>query len=295
MLHAAPRTGSPTILLSYHPPLDWPGMLRFLAARLLKGVEWIEDEVYYRTIRFPGHTGWIAVRQLPDEHALLAEPSDSLRPVLPVLTERLRHAFDLNARPDIIARHLMQDARLADLVARSPGVRIPGAFDGFELGVRAVLGQQVTVKAATTVAARFALAFGDPIETPRAELLRVSPAPGRIAAASVDEVASLGIIQARARAIIALAQAIESGQLILEPGLPPEPAIARLAALPGIGPWTTQYLAMRTLGWADAFPRGDVALLKRMGGVTPARAEALAESWRPWRSYATLYLWSSEA
>jgi AraC family transcriptional regulator, regulatory protein of adaptative response / DNA-3-methyladenine glycosylase II len=161
--------------------------------------------------------------------------------------------------------------------------------------VRAVLGQQITVKAATTLAGRFVAAFGEPIETPEAGLTRLSPTPQRIAEATVDEVASLGIIQTRARSIIALAQEVTSGRLRLEPGARPEGMIARLVALPGIGMWTAQYIAMRALRWPDAFPKEDVAMLKQLGGVTAARAEELSRAWRPWRSYAMLHLWQRGA
>ena len=211
--------------------------------------------------------------------------------MLPALLDRLRHVFDLSARPDVIAAQLMRDPVLADAVQRNPGLRVPGAFDGFELAVRAILGQQVTVKAATTLAGRFVEAFGEPIETPQPGLTRLCPIPRRIAEATVDEVASLGIIRTRARSIIALAQEITSGRLRLEAGAQPDGTMAQLVALPGIGMWTAQYIAMRALRWPDAFPQGDVAMLKQLGGVSAARAEELSQAWRPWRSYATLHLW----
>lgn len=285
----SPRSAA--LRLAYHPPLDWAGMLRFLGARLLKGVEWIERDAYHRTVRLGDLTGSVRVRHLPEGHSLLVEPSPSLLPVLPALLDRLRHLFDLGARPDVIAAHLARDPLLAGAVSLNPGLRVPGAFDGFELGVRAVLGQQVTVKAATTIAGRFAEAFGEPVELADGLPARLSPTPGRIAEATVDEIASLGIIRTRAQGILALAQAVHAGRLTLEPSADPAPTIVQLVALPGIGRWTAQYIAMRALRWADAFPREDVALLKRLGGVTPAQAEARSEAWRPWRSYALVHLW----
>lgn len=277
--------------MSYRPPFDWSGMLAFLRGRAVKGVERVEEEEYLRTVRLGGHTGWIHVRHAPERHALLVELTHSLTPALPALLRRVRHLFDLSARSDLIAAHLVQDGVLADAVTRNPGLRVPGAFDGFELAVRAILGQQITLKAATTLAGRFAEAFGEPIETPHPNLSRLSPSPRRIAAADVEEMVALGIIRARARSILALAGEVASGRLKLEAGARPEAILKQLVALPGIGPWTAHYIAMRALRWPDAFPKEDLALRTALGGVTAARAEALSQAWRPWRSYATLYLW----
>lgn len=266
-------------------------MLRFLGARMLKGVEWIAEDRYCRTVQLGEHTGWISVRHVPEEHALLVEVTPSLTPALPAVVGRLRHLFDLSARPDIIAATLTQDERLATVVRQTPGLRVPGAFDGFELAVRAILGQQITVKAATTLSGRLVDAFGEECRTPHAALARLTPRAERIAATKVGELASLGIIGARARSIIAVAEAVASGQLRLEAGAPPDETMARLTAMPGIGPWTAEYIAMRALRWTDAFPRGDLVLRNRLGGVTAAHTEALSQAWRPWRSYATVYLW----
>ena len=289
---AAPE--SFTLQLSYRPPFDWSGMTRFLAARALKGVEWVHEDAYFRTARLGSHKGWICVRHAPDRRAILVELTHSLTPVLPAVLGRLRHVFDLSARPDVIAAKLAQDEKMADVVARNPGLRVPGAFDGFELAVRAILGQQITVKAATTLAGRFVAALGDPFDTPHAGLTHSSPTAERVAAADVGELASLGILRSRARSIIALAEEIATRRLKLEPGAQPDETIERLVALPGIGTWTAQYIAMRALRWPDAFPKDDVALRKSLGGVTAARAEELSQPWRPWRSYATLHLWQGE-
>jgi AraC family transcriptional regulator of adaptative response / DNA-3-methyladenine glycosylase II len=174
-----------------------------------------------------------------------------------------------------------------------PGLRVPGAFDGFELAVRAILGQQITVKAAATLAGRFSDAFGESVRTPHANLTRLSPTAARVAAANMDEVASLGIIRTRAQSIITLAGEVASGRLKLEAGANPEATMRQLVALPGIGPWTAQYIAMRALRWPDAFPKEDIALRKRLGGVTATTAEVLSHAWMPWRSYATMHLWSA--
>jgi AraC family transcriptional regulator of adaptative response / DNA-3-methyladenine glycosylase II len=291
-------TGSPgsfTLQLSYRPPFDWQGMLRFLSMRTLKGVEAVEEDGYWRTVRLGDHTGWLNVRHAPDKRALLVELTHTLTPVLPALLGRLRNVFDLTARPDVIAAQLGQDPLLAAEVARNPGLRVPGAFDGFELAVRAILGQQITVKAATTLAGRFVNALGDPVQTPHAELSRLCPSPERVAGAAVDDIASLGIIATRARSIIALAGEVAAGRLVLEAGADPDAAMKQLVALPGIGAWTAHYIAMRALRWPDAFPKEDIAVRKALGGVSAARAEELSQPWRPWRSYATLHLWRSLA
>ncbi len=287
-----PRETS-TLRLDYRPPYDWDAMLQFLAGRTIKGVESVADNHYARTVRIGKHTGWLRITHAPERRALLVEFTHSLTPVLPALLGRLRNLFDLCARPDLIAAHLAADPRLKPSLAKSPGLRVPGAFDGFEMAVRAVLGQQITVKAATTLACRFADAFGDTIETPFPGLTRLSPQAGRIAKASVDDIAKLGIVSARAKSIITLAQAFDSGALRLDAGADPEAAIKQLVALPGIGQWTAHYIAMRALRWPDAFPKEDIAVRNSLGGVTPREAEELSQGWRPWRSYAVLHLWKS--
>ncbi|MEP6989856.1 MAG: DNA-3-methyladenine glycosylase [bacterium] len=283
--------------LPYYAPYDWARTLRFLAARSTKGVELVRDDAYLCTVRLGDRTGWLRARQDADDDALLVDSTLSLAEATDALRSKLRHLFDLDARPDIITAHFANDALLGDAIRRRPGLRVPGAFNGFELATRAILGQQITVRAATTIAGRFAAAFGDAIDTPHAELTHLSPTAARIASASVDDIAKLGIIQTRARSIISIAQEMLSGRLALEPGAPINATIAQLVALPGIGPWTAQYIAMRALRWPDAFPPGDVALRNALGGVTAARAEELSRPWRPWRSYATLHLWcdASEA
>jgi AraC family transcriptional regulator, regulatory protein of adaptative response / DNA-3-methyladenine glycosylase II len=287
----AESTDTFTLRLSYRPPFDWGGLLRFLGARTLKGVESVRDGEYLRTIGLGDHAGWIRVTDVPAKRSVAVELTHSLTPVLPALLGRLRHLFDLAARPDLIAAHLADSELLAAPVSENPGLRVPGAFDGFELAMRAILGQQVTVKGATTIAGRVVAAFGEPIATPHRELHRLSPTPERIAALQVEELASLGIVRTRAESVIALAREIAAGRLVLDAGADPARTMERLVALPGIGAWTAHYVAMRALRWPDAFPKEDVALRKRLGGVTAARAEALSQEWRPWRSYATLYLW----
>jgi AraC family transcriptional regulator of adaptative response / DNA-3-methyladenine glycosylase II len=289
---ALPSPETITLQLTYRPPFDWAGLMSFMAARALQGVEQIDGGDYLRTVCIGSRKGWLRVRQAPEKRALMVEIAHTLAPALPALLGRLRHLFDLSARPDVISAHLMQDNLLADIVSRNPGLRVPGAFDSFEIAVRAILGQQVTVKGATTLAGRFIEAFGEPIETPHPALTRLTPTPQRIAEVHVGEVAALGIVRSRAHSIITLAQEVASGRLKLEAGTPPEPTIKQLIALPGIGPWTAHYIAMRALRWPDAFPKEDLALRNSLGGITAAQAEALSQAWRPWRSYATLHLWN---
>jgi AraC family transcriptional regulator of adaptative response / DNA-3-methyladenine glycosylase II len=199
----------------------------------------------------------------------------------------VKSLFDLACRPDEIA------TALGPLALAHPGLRLPGAMDGFEIAVRAILGQQVTVKAATTIAGRFVNAFGEAIETPYAGLERLFPTPQAIAEATPNDIAARGIIAARARAIHALAVAMAEGRLALEPDANVEATLEALQATPGIGPWTAHYIAMRALAWPDAFPHPDVAALKAMRETNGRRALAAAEAWRPFRAYAVLHLWKS--
>lgn len=277
--------------LVYRPPFDWDELLRFLGARAMRGVERVDGDAYLRAVRLGPHTGWIRVSHAPSRRALVVELAHTLTPVLPAVLGRLRHLFDLSARPDVIAERLSRDPVLADSLVRRPGLRVPGAFDGFELAVRAVLGQQITVKAATTIGGRFVAALGEPVRTPYVGLDRVAPTPGRVARVPVDDLASLGIVRARAESILALAREMDAGRLTLEPGAQPAETMARLTALPGVGPWTAQYIAMRALRWPDAFPKEDVAARNALGGVSASAAEAASQAWRPWRSYALLHLW----
>ena len=286
-----PPAATLTLQLAYRPPFHWDALLDFLGRRALLGVEVIDGEGYARTVRLGLAIGWVRVRHAPARRALDVELTRSLVPALPALLGRLRNLFDLAARPDVIAEHLGGDPQLAPLVEADPGLRVPGAFDGFELAMRAILGQQVTVGAATTLAGRFATRFGEPVASPVAGLERFGPTADRVARASVDEIAALGIVAARAECIIRLAKAVTSGELRLEPGGDPVATAEQLLALPGIGPWTAEYIAMRALRWPDAFPRGDVAIRKALGGPEPAAAEALSQRWRPWRSYAVMHLW----
>jgi AraC family transcriptional regulator of adaptative response / DNA-3-methyladenine glycosylase II len=277
--------------LAYRPPYDWDAMRDFLARRAVTGVESVEGRRYLRTVRLErggtAVTGWISVTPSRKPRALAVTASASLAGVLPAVLARTKQLFDLACHPDDIA------ACLGPLAEAHPGMRLPGAFDGFEIAVRAILGQQVTVKAATVIAGRFVAKFGERVETPHAALTHLFPLPGRIAALDPSEVAAAGIIAARAKAIVALARELAAGRLRLDPGAEVDATLAALQEVPGIGPWTAQYIAMRALAWPDAFPHPDVAVLKAMKETDARRAARLAERWRPWRAYAVLHLWKS--
>jgi len=276
--------------LAYRPPYDWDSMLAFLAKRAIPGVEQVTAKAYRRTVRLAGDkpvAGWIEVAPSRRRSALRVSASASLARAIPALLARVKHLFDLSSHPDEIA------AALGPLASKHPGLRLPGAVDGFETAVRAIVGQQVTVRAATVVAGRLARAFGEAIETPFEGLTHLFPTAARMAPCDASDIARQGVIGTRARAIAALARAIDDGNLRLEPSEPVERTLEALALLPGVGPWTAQYIAMRALAWPDAFPHPDVAVLKAMGETRGARALERAEAWRPWRSYAVLHLWKS--
>ncbi|MGZ5071712.1 MAG: DNA-3-methyladenine glycosylase 2 [Usitatibacter sp.] len=276
--------------LAYRPPYDWEAMLSFLERRAVAGVEAIERGTYLRTMRVrtrDEHRGWISVAPSPRRSARRVGVSASLAGALPATLARVKHLFDLASDPAEIG------AALGPLAARHPGLRLPGAIDGFEIAVRAVLGQQVTVASATRIAGRFADAFGTPIDTPHGAVRLIFPKASEIAALDPLDIARRGVVRTRARALVELVREVDAGRLRLDPAAPVEDTIAALDALPGVGPWTAQYIAMRALAWPDAFPHPDVAVLKAMKRPRPAAALAAAEAWRPWRSYAVLHLWKS--
>jgi AraC family transcriptional regulator of adaptative response / DNA-3-methyladenine glycosylase II len=287
--------------LDYRPPLAWDALLSFLRGRAMARVEVVEDGEYRRSVVLGEHIGWLAVRRDDKRDALVARIALSLAPKLMEVVARLRALFDLDARPHAIAAQLTRDPQLAECVAREPGLRVPGAFDGFEAAVRAVLGQQVSVRGATTLSGRLVERFGTPFEPPLASsgpslagIDRVFPAPSVLATAQLEDVRAIGMPAARAQTIIALAQAVEAGSVELSSRSDPEAAMRALQAIPGIGPWTACYLAMRALRWPDAFPAGDLVLRKALCVSTSAAAEARVEAVRPFRAYAVMHLWRSQ-
>ncbi|QID18652.1 DNA-3-methyladenine glycosylase 2 [Nitrogeniibacter mangrovi] len=270
--------------LAWRPPYDHVRLLAFLAGRTIDGVEQVEAGEYRRTVRVGEATGYLAVS--PGPTALRVRVSASLARVVPAVLAGVRRLFDLDADP------LAVGEALGALGRDRPGLRLPGAFDGMEMTVRAVLGQQVTIKAARTLAGRFAAVFGTPIDTPWPAVRTVFPSAAEIAELSVDAIASRGVIARRAQAIISLAGEVAAGRLTLSPGAPVDATVARLQAVPGIGPWTAHYVAMRALAWPDAFPEGDYGVRAALGMCTAAEARRQAEAWRPWRAYAVMHLWT---
>jgi AraC family transcriptional regulator of adaptative response / DNA-3-methyladenine glycosylase II len=281
------------LTLAYRPPLAWAELLRFLEGRATAGVEIVSETRYARTVAIGKHKGWFHVENDGARDVLAVEVSLGLAPVLPQVLARLRCLFDLSARPDVIDRQLSQDSLLAAAVQRTPGLRVPGAFCGFELAVRAILGQQVSVVAATTLAGRLAAKFGKPIETPIAGLDRLGPTAEQLARADVTELTKMGVLKSRAISIRELARAVDRDDIDLEPGVNVEQTIERLVELPGVGDWTANYIAMRALHWPDAFPASDLGLLRATGLKSALELRKQAEAWRPWRAYAAMHLWNS--
>jgi AraC family transcriptional regulator, regulatory protein of adaptative response / DNA-3-methyladenine glycosylase II len=292
------RRATARLSLAYRPPLDWGSLLGYLAARATPGIEALDAAGRYcRSIRLHGHLGYVAVGPAAAGEVVQVEFSAALLPVLVPLLARLRRLFDLDANPRAVAEHLGRDSVLAPLVARRPGLRVAGAADGFELALRAVLGQQVTVRGATTLAGRLARLLAEPLPGAPPALACLPISADRVAAASLASITGIGLPRARAECVLALARAVAGGELseLASDGPPGDPEAfgRRLADLPGIGAWTVEYVTMRALHWPDAFPDGDIALRKAMVGLSPARLRAAAESWRPWRAYAAQHLWAS--
>ena len=288
-----------SLLLPYAPPYDWDAIIGFLAARAIAGIETVSGgRRYQRTVALDGVQGVISVEpdpRLPGLRATIRFPRVA---AVASIVGRIRRVFDLGADPLLIGDHLAADPLLAPLVARRPGLRVPGAWDGFETAVRAVLGQQITVTGAVKLAGRLVARHGDPLAEPAEDGLTHSfPTPARMAAADLR---SLGMPGARAAALGSLAAAAATDRTLFSPSQTLEAAVARLRALRGIGEWTAQYVAMRALREPDAFPAADIGLMRALApepGSRPDAAAVLAraEAWRPWRAYAAQHLWTAGA
>ena len=273
------------VILPYTPPYDWAAMTQFLAARATPGVERVDDAGYHRTISVRGFTGSISVAPMTGGDALTLDIEFPDRGLVPGIVERVAQMFDVDSDPGAVASALSADRLLARACVAHAGIRLPGAWDPFELAVRAVVGQQISVRAATTMAGRVAERWGDPIDGANG-LNRLFPTPASLADAPLERA---GIIAARARTIRQLAQHVSAGTLAFDSPA----ALQSLRAIAGIGDWTTQYVAMRALKNADAFPSGDL-VLRRVAGNCSARAlDNRSERWRPWRAYAVMLLWQS--
>ena len=276
-----------TLRLDVRAPYDWDHLLAFLRQRAIPGVESVADGVYRRVVHMAGKIGTIEVRYT-GRLALTVSPE--LLPVLMPLVARVRRMFDLDARPDQIRAVLGRDKLLGKLVAARPGLRVPGAIDPFEAAVRALLGQQVSVAAATTLAGRFAAQLGQPF----GDGFRF-PTAAEVAGVGPDRIAKLGLPGARAKALHTLASGVATGSIKLDGARELETFVSELVELPGIGPWTAHYLAMRALHVPDAFPAADLGVQKVLGMNGAKAAEARAEAWRPFRAYAVMHLWESLA
>ena len=289
--------GELTLLLRYQPPYDWPAMLAFLRARAIPGIERVTNNSYTRTFSLEGIQGCVTVAPAGSSNALRASIRASKLSILPQVIARLRRVFDLAADPLAISAHLATDPSLAPLVSKRPGLRVPGAWDGFELALRAVLGQQITVSGAVRLAGRLVAAYGEPLMVPDGDLTHVFPRPEALGGANL---ATLGMPASRAATLSAVAAAVVSSPDLLGAHLSLEDAIKRLRSIRGIGEWTAQYIALRQLREPDAFPAADIGLLRAVAdgeGRRPGVDEMLAqaEKWRPWRAYAAQHLWTSSS
>jgi len=284
--------------LAYRPPYAWDALLDFLGRRAIAGVEYVADGVYWRTVQCAlgsqTLSGWIKVEHQAARHSVRLSFPPSLAHAVAPLLYRVRHLFDLACRPDLV------DAHLGELAGGMPGLRVPGAFDGFELAVRAIVGQQISVAGARTILGRIVTRLGQPLAcpdhsapdaAPPSELRALFPSAAAIAKLPDDALRGIGMVHARAATIHALAVEIDSGRLTLAPLAPITETLAALKAIKGIGDWTAQYIAMRALAWPNAFPAGDLVLKQQLGLPDARAVERHAQPWAPWRAYAALHLW----
>ncbi len=292
-------TANISLKLPFCPPYDWCTLINFLAGRAMPGIEFVTSNSYQRTIAIDRIHGIIEVCPVIGKNYLIAKIQFPNVAVLGQIVDRLQHIFDLSANTAIIASHLANDSYLTNAVTALPGLRVPGAWDGFELAVRAILGQQISVAAATTLASRLVATYGEPLVVePTAwaapELRYVFPLPERLVG---QDLTQLGIMKARSQAIVSLAATLVEHPDTLREFQTLEAAVKQLCKLPGIGEWTANYIAMRSLREPDAFPTGDLALLRSVKqhdpSITKSKLAARAENWRPWRAYAAMYLWSA--
>jgi AraC family transcriptional regulator of adaptative response / DNA-3-methyladenine glycosylase II len=293
---ASPEPSLVTLRLGYRPPYDWDSILSFFAMRAIPCVETVERGRYRRTIALDGAVGSVEIAH--GENCLVATiRMPQLRALLSVVG-RLRRMFDLDADVEAIGAHLSGDKSLAPLVARRPGLRTPGAWDAFELAVRAILGQQITVRGARSLAGKLVQLAGSPVRseaTGHAALSHVFPTPKQLAAADLS---GLGMPRTRIAALQSLARAAAANPKLFESRSAEDDVLARLLALPGFGEWTAQYWALRTLRDSDAFPAADVGLLRALATngkrLSPKALSERAEAWRPWRAYAAQHLWTAD-
>jgi AraC family transcriptional regulator of adaptative response / DNA-3-methyladenine glycosylase II len=279
--------------LAYRPPYDIAGVLRYFEARRTVGVDEVSGSELRHALaieRDGEHwRGWFAARFDTTRHEVVLRVAPTLTPVLGAVLQRVRQGLDLDADPSLIEPALSTTLP----VPVTPGLRVPNGFDGFEIAARVILGQQVTVAAARTLVQRLVDRFGEPVESPYPALNRCFPSARAIAEAEPSSIGELGIVRQRTGALQALARAMAEGRLCLHRGAALEPTLETLQALPGVGPWTVQLIAMRALAWPDAFPASDIGVLNALGTRDVAAVGRQAEAWRPWRSYAVMALWQA--
>ena len=293
MRRATEGTSAPgcRLRLPFRAPFASEDVFSYLAGRATPGVESVGPGSYRRTVDIDGTRGIVEIA-LEHSGELRLQAHLDLITALPAVVRRSRHLFDLDADPGAISTHLSSDPKLRRTVAALPGLRVPGSFDGFELAVRAILGQQVSVKAATTLAGRLVATFGEPMAQPDGTLTHYFPAPQSLADAPI---AHIGLPERRAATIATLARAVASGDIVLDGTADIVETKAKLIALPGIGPWTVAYIAMRALRDPDSFLPSDLGIKHALAKLGIDPKDNRDERWRPWRSYATLYLWASLA
>jgi len=283
-----------TLRLRYRPPYDFAALLAFFARRAIPGIETVTADSYTRRFVFGPTAGTLRVTQSADAHALLLELDCADATQLQQICTRVRRMFDLDADIAAINTHLRVDTNLRHCVRRHPGQRLPGGWDGFEIAVRAVLGQQISVAAARTFALRLVEQFGAPVTLPSGETIRLFPPAATLADA---ELTRIGLPRSRANTLNTVARAICMGSVDFRPEQSLDDFVAAWVELPGVGAWTAHYIALRALSHPDAFPAADLVLRKAIGAngalVTPAVLQTIAEQWRPWRAYAVMHLWRS--
>jgi AraC family transcriptional regulator, regulatory protein of adaptative response / DNA-3-methyladenine glycosylase II len=302
----SPAAAPVMLHMSYQPPYDWEAMLAYLRARAIEGMEVVENGIYQRIVSHEGEHGVVAVAHAPDRNALIATIRVPCVRALHAMVTHVRHLFDVGADVSTITSHLAKDKTLAPLIAARPGLRTPGCWDGFELAVRAVLGQQITVEAARQLGSKLVLLCGDPVRhAADSRLARTFPSARCLATADLS---TIGMPASRKATLKALAQAAVANPRLFEPGSASSPgsigsieeSIAQLRAIRGIGEWTAQYIVLRALREPDAFPATDIGILRgaaSLDGVLPTAPQLIqrAEAWRPWRAYAAQYLWTADS
>lgn len=275
----------------FRVPYDWDYIISYFHGRSAHAAEMVSDGVYYRTVQIGEHKGWFSVSLSEKDLHLSIHISYSLHPIVSEVIAKIKRQFDVHADPLRINAQLEKDPILKQSVSDNTGLRSPGSFDPFEMLVRVILGQRISVKAATTLMNRYVSTFGEVFETPIPGLERISPLPGVVAKTDASKIASLGMPYKRAETIISVAKAFEQGRLDFTPGANIEELKLELEKIPGIGPWTIEYMLMRGISWPDAFPISDLGVQKALGTKSKKEITSTSNPWQPYRSYATHHLW----